>query len=46
MYSEMMTVARMYTLSSGCSIPRDEFKANHDGLINDPLAFDLVLGIQ
>lgn len=33
----MRTVARMYTLSSWSSKPRDENKENHAGLMMDPL---------
>ena len=43
-YSETMTVARMYTLSNDSSMPRDELKANQDGLIKVPLPRGLAKG--
>lgn len=40
--SNATTVARINTLLAWVSIPREVFKANHDGSISDPLPFVLM----
>ncbi len=44
-YSETRTVARIYTLRSWCSKPRDDNNENHAGLIIDPLVIAVSNGL-
>lgn len=41
-YSETRTVARMYILRSGSSMPLEESRANQAGLIREPLFVGLI----